>query len=189
MGYERSAICRWFERSRKSPVTGQALPSTELVPNHSVRTLLKTLIDMSTAGRPPPCSCNCKESVSVAMERENHNEAVGSNGRIFMDSTQGRVQAWWLAPATAPRCHLGDCPSPEVSQHPVQGACSSRQSAMRRHANFLQGPPMSTVCPSLYCRESSNSPARCVGVSPLYSTLSPRNMTVELHRPQRCLFD
>jgi hypothetical protein len=45
--YEREAIWRWFQTSRKSPVTGQTLPHTELVPNQSVRTLLKTLIDMT----------------------------------------------------------------------------------------------------------------------------------------------
>jgi len=45
--YERAAIARWFETSRKSPVTGQGLPHTDLVPNQSVRTLLKTLIDMT----------------------------------------------------------------------------------------------------------------------------------------------
>lgn len=45
--YERAAISKWFETSRKSPVTGQTLPHTDLVPNHSVRTLLKTLIDMT----------------------------------------------------------------------------------------------------------------------------------------------
>ncbi|CAE6928034.1 PUB36 [Symbiodinium natans] len=45
--YERTAIGRWFEASRKSPVTGQSLPHVEMVPNHSVRTLLKTLIDMT----------------------------------------------------------------------------------------------------------------------------------------------
>merc|ERR1719454_2216829 len=38
--YERAAISRWFETSRKSPVTGQSLPHTDLVPNHSVRTLM-----------------------------------------------------------------------------------------------------------------------------------------------------
>lgn len=47
--YERSAIARWFETSRKSPVTGQTLPHAELVPNHSVRTLLKSLIDLRDA--------------------------------------------------------------------------------------------------------------------------------------------
>lgn len=45
--YERAAIARWFETSRKSPVTGQTLPHTDLVANHSVRTLLKMLIDMT----------------------------------------------------------------------------------------------------------------------------------------------
>eukprot|EP00971_Amphidinium_carterae_P113287 2244338-Amphidinium_carterae.1 len=39
--YERVAIARWFETSRMSPVTGQTLPHTDMVPNHSVRTLLK----------------------------------------------------------------------------------------------------------------------------------------------------
>lgn len=59
--YERSAIARWFETSRKSPVTGQLLPHAELVPNHSVRTLLKTLIDLTdptdssgSAAKKPP---------------------------------------------------------------------------------------------------------------------------------------
>lgn len=45
--YERSAISKWFQTSRKSPVTNQLLPNRDLVPNHSVRTLLKTLIDMT----------------------------------------------------------------------------------------------------------------------------------------------
>mmetsp|Transcript_14867 Transcript_14867/g.23524 ORF Transcript_14867/g.23524 Transcript_14867/m.23524 type:complete len:603 (+) Transcript_14867:105-1913(+) len=45
--YERSAIARWFETSRKSPVTGQTLPHIDLVPNQSIRTLIKTLIDMT----------------------------------------------------------------------------------------------------------------------------------------------
>jgi len=49
--YERAAIARWFETSRKSPVTGQTLPHADLVPNHSVRTLLKTLIDMTENSR------------------------------------------------------------------------------------------------------------------------------------------
>eukprot|EP00971_Amphidinium_carterae_P002814 55390-Amphidinium_carterae.1 len=47
--YERWAIGRWFKSSRMSPVTGQALPHVDLVPNHSVRTLLKMLIDMTSA--------------------------------------------------------------------------------------------------------------------------------------------
>lgn len=45
--YERSAIAQWFELSRKSPITGQMLKHTDLIPNHSVRTLLKMLIDTS----------------------------------------------------------------------------------------------------------------------------------------------
>mmetsp|Transcript_19498 Transcript_19498/g.35364 ORF Transcript_19498/g.35364 Transcript_19498/m.35364 type:complete len:500 (+) Transcript_19498:106-1605(+) len=51
--YERVAIARWFETSRMSPVTGQTLPHTDMVPNHSVRTLLKTLIDMVGNATPP----------------------------------------------------------------------------------------------------------------------------------------
>lgn len=187
--YERSAICRWFERSRKSPVTGQALTSTELVPNHSVRTLLKTLIDMSIAGRPSPCSCTCKASNSGVIGRQTHNEALCTHG-------QDRMNVWWLPqPSTAPGCPAGHSP-PEGAvlgsvPQPVQDANSTRQSAMQRHAIFLQGPPAGTVCPSQYCRESSNSPTRSLLtlVSTPNSTPPPRTRTVELHRPRHGLFD
>lgn len=45
--YERQAIEEWFRTSSKSPVTGQILPTTQLIPNQSVRTLLRTLIDIA----------------------------------------------------------------------------------------------------------------------------------------------
>lgn len=46
--YERTAITRWFKTSRKSPITGQMMPHTTVFPNQSVRTLLKSLMDMVT---------------------------------------------------------------------------------------------------------------------------------------------
>lgn len=46
--YERTAITRWFKTSRKSPITGQIMPHTTVFPNQSVRTLLKSLMDMVT---------------------------------------------------------------------------------------------------------------------------------------------
>ncbi|CAK0819269.1 unnamed protein product, partial [Prorocentrum cordatum] len=52
--YERAAISRWFRASTKSPVTGQTLPHTDLVPNQSVRTLLKTLIEKAEASAAAP---------------------------------------------------------------------------------------------------------------------------------------
>jgi len=63
--YERSAIARWFETSCKSPVTGQTLPHTELVPNHSVRTLLKMMIDMTEPPERPAEEVKDKDSQAV----------------------------------------------------------------------------------------------------------------------------
>lgn len=46
--YERDAIAKWFQTSNISPVTGENLHSrTALVPNQAVRTLIKTMIDMT----------------------------------------------------------------------------------------------------------------------------------------------
>mmetsp|Transcript_17796 Transcript_17796/g.41476 ORF Transcript_17796/g.41476 Transcript_17796/m.41476 type:complete len:595 (-) Transcript_17796:37-1821(-) len=64
--YERLAIARWFETSRMSPVTGQTLPHAELVPNHSVRTLLKTLIDMTDRARPSSAAAASVPEVATA---------------------------------------------------------------------------------------------------------------------------
>lgn len=64
--YERAAIARWFETSRKSPVTGQTLPHTDLVANHSVRTLLKMLIDMTESSLKAPGALPALASSSAA---------------------------------------------------------------------------------------------------------------------------
>eukprot|EP00929_Paragymnodinium_shiwhaense_P044186 TRINITY_DN22674_c0_g1_i1.p1 TRINITY_DN22674_c0_g1~~TRINITY_DN22674_c0_g1_i1.p1 ORF type:complete len:587 (+),score=62.22 TRINITY_DN22674_c0_g1_i1:199-1959(+) len=45
--YERAAIARWLEKSQLSPVTGQKLPHLTTTPNHAVRTLLRTLMEMA----------------------------------------------------------------------------------------------------------------------------------------------
>jgi hypothetical protein len=38
--YERVAIARWLAQKRTSPLTGAWLPSTQLIPNHSLRKLI-----------------------------------------------------------------------------------------------------------------------------------------------------
>jgi len=68
--YERGAIARWFETSRKSPVTGQMLPHTDLVPNQSVRTLLKTLIDMTEGVAQPSSSSASVEDPSQSRQQQ-----------------------------------------------------------------------------------------------------------------------
>eukprot|EP00928_Gymnodinium_smaydae_P029072 TRINITY_DN2199_c0_g2_i1.p1 TRINITY_DN2199_c0_g2~~TRINITY_DN2199_c0_g2_i1.p1 ORF type:complete len:681 (+),score=121.26 TRINITY_DN2199_c0_g2_i1:230-2272(+) len=83
--YERAAIARWFETSRKSPVTGQTLPHTELVPNHSVRTLLKTLIDMTA----PPVPASPAAQQAAAVE----SSASGSTGTFASASTSEAATA------------------------------------------------------------------------------------------------
>lgn len=93
--YERAAIARWFETSRKSPVTGQILPHTDLVPNHSVRTLLKTLIDMTDDGRMAGLeviatrsnskrspAAECRASESSALEASTQRSTVTERGNI-----------------------------------------------------------------------------------------------------------
>ncbi|CAK9049203.1 unnamed protein product [Durusdinium trenchii] len=67
--YERAAIARWFETSRKSPVTGQTLPHADLVPNQSVRTLLKTIIDMTE-----------KHQEKSAQSHGKHRDSSSSDG-------------------------------------------------------------------------------------------------------------
>lgn len=66
--YERSAIARWFDTSRKSPVTGQSLPHTDLVPNQSVRTLLKTLIDMTVSSESTQQARACAETTQAKRQ-------------------------------------------------------------------------------------------------------------------------
>lgn len=39
--YERSAITAWLEVRDTSPVTGELLPSKELLPNHALRNMIQ----------------------------------------------------------------------------------------------------------------------------------------------------
>merc|ERR1719162_1582579 len=81
--YERAAIARWFSSSRNSPVTGQPLPHSELVPNHSVRTLLKTLIDMTSPQEIPASGSAAKKApqeVHASGSKEMLAPEVGSAG-------------------------------------------------------------------------------------------------------------
>jgi hypothetical protein len=79
--YERSAIARWFETSRKSPVTGQTLPHIDLVPNHSVRTLLKMLIDMTDV--PKKASTTALQSALAPLAANSvRAEAAPSEGGV-----------------------------------------------------------------------------------------------------------
>lgn len=83
--YERSAIARWFSSSRNSPVTGQPLPHSELVPNHSVRTLLKTLIDMTSPQEIPasgPAVEKAPQDVRASGSKEMLAPEPGSAGML-----------------------------------------------------------------------------------------------------------
>lgn len=78
--YERAAIARWFETSRKSPVTGQMLPHADLVPNQSVRTLLKTLIDMTEKQQ-------ASETLSTTLQRKHRSAGISSGISSRSDSS------------------------------------------------------------------------------------------------------
>mmetsp|Transcript_52594 Transcript_52594/g.140152 ORF Transcript_52594/g.140152 Transcript_52594/m.140152 type:complete len:247 (-) Transcript_52594:491-1231(-) len=90
--YERSAIARWLATSRKSPVTGHSLPHTELIPNHSVRTLLQTLIDLSgrrgqRAAQPVVSARITRTPPFLAQVRE-------TQRREFMSRHRGLSDQW-----------------------------------------------------------------------------------------------
>ena len=44
--YEKAAILKWLQTQSTSPVTGQPLATTDLLPNHALRQMIQT-----TAGR------------------------------------------------------------------------------------------------------------------------------------------
>lgn len=46
--YERAAIVAWLAEHNTSPVTGQPLDSKEVVPNHTLRSLISGLAAMRT---------------------------------------------------------------------------------------------------------------------------------------------
>ncbi|CAK9049224.1 unnamed protein product [Durusdinium trenchii] len=75
--YERAAIARWFETSRKSPVTGQTLPHADLVPNQSVRTLLKTIIDMTEKHQEKSAQSHGKHRGSESVVKSENQLLIG----------------------------------------------------------------------------------------------------------------
>jgi len=101
--YERSAIARWFETSRKSPVTGQTLPHTDLVPNHSVRTLLKMLIDMTEPPERPAEEAKDKDGVAVG-------EASASSSTAGLVAEGGGSSGTTTAAAACDHKQLPDIP-------------------------------------------------------------------------------
>ena len=39
--YEQAAVARWLQAHSTSPVTGQALAATDLLPNHALRQVIQ----------------------------------------------------------------------------------------------------------------------------------------------------
>ena len=56
--YESDAISAWFEKSHSSPMTGQRLPDTTLVPNHALRSQIQDWCDCHPAQRQPPAAAS-----------------------------------------------------------------------------------------------------------------------------------
>lgn len=110
--YEREAIARWFESSRKSPVTGQTLPHTDLVPNQSVRTLLKTLIDMTDCTpsqeeeKLPSSSSSTGGQPSSPSRKNNGSEAAST----FEGSASGPANTPTQSQSPVAACRLSGSP-------------------------------------------------------------------------------
>ncbi|CAE6970645.1 PUB36 [Symbiodinium sp. CCMP2592] len=134
--YERTAISRWFETSRKSPVTGQSLPHVEMVPNQSVRTLLKTLIDMSDK---PQASSSRRGSVeSPEKSNEETRAAEKDSKQPKTADLQARLQMISMSSGQMTRDNSGDekpclCRRPSSSVDTetdlVRGSSSSSSSS------------------------------------------------------------
>ena len=45
--YERAAIEMWLRSNSRSPKTNQPLPSTDLIPNHSLRSSIEAITEMT----------------------------------------------------------------------------------------------------------------------------------------------
>ena len=50
--YEREAILKWFEQSKRSPMTNQELPNLDLKPNHAIKSILQSLVGMQKSEDP-----------------------------------------------------------------------------------------------------------------------------------------
>lgn len=47
--YERCAIAQWFARARTSPTTNEPVPTTQLIPNHTVKSMIAEFLETSRA--------------------------------------------------------------------------------------------------------------------------------------------
>ena len=52
--YEREAITEWLRTKDTSPSTGAKLESKALIPNHSLRSVIRSFVEASAAMPPPP---------------------------------------------------------------------------------------------------------------------------------------
>ena len=52
--YERAAITEWLRTKDTSPKTGTKLESKALIPNHSLRSVIRSFVEISAAIPPPP---------------------------------------------------------------------------------------------------------------------------------------
>ena len=52
--YERAAITEWLRTKDTSPSTGATLESKALIPNYSLRSIIRTFLESSALMPPPP---------------------------------------------------------------------------------------------------------------------------------------
>ena len=52
--YEREAITEWLRTKDTSPKTGATLESKKVIPNHSLRSVIRSFVEASAAMPPPP---------------------------------------------------------------------------------------------------------------------------------------
>lgn len=128
--------------SRKSPVTGQTLPHTELVPNQSVRTLLKTLIDMTASPTNTPDGAKLDGVCTGSGE----DEACGSSGETSFPLRMSPQELPSRSSGSDTRCSESRCVEQWTEQQsqtraspssacwsPSAAACSSQSASTGSH--------------------------------------------------------
>ena len=100
--YEREAIDRWLRGHRTSPLTGRVMASSQLLPNHRLRTLIQELEAGAHAGAAAAASSASAAAAAAAGPR-----VVGGGGGGFdgaaSSSTADAEPLWGGGPASDAR--------------------------------------------------------------------------------------
>lgn len=92
--YERDAIERWLATHRTSPLTGRIMPSTSLIPNHRLRTLIADIVSGSqTSARSAAAPGQRGHMLDAAAQRSQAVQAAAATGSAEPSVTSSAAAA------------------------------------------------------------------------------------------------